>query len=85
VEIYQTSNGVIKPEKDFEGVNEPVGKSRFGATYDFVHQLRDPSIYEEDGRIYLLYSSLPVNGRFLLLNYPLKNEIFDSRTAGNII
>jgi len=48
---------VIKPEKDFEGVNEPVGESRFGATDDFVHQLRDPAIFEENGRIYLLYSS----------------------------
>lgn len=48
---------VIKPEKDYEGVNEPVEESRFGATYDFVHQLRDPAIYEEDGRLFLLYST----------------------------
>lgn len=48
---------VLKPEKDFEGVNEPVKESRFGATYDFVHQLRDPAIFEENGRVYLLYST----------------------------
>lgn len=48
---------VLKPEKDYEGVNEPVGESRFGATYDFVHQLRDPAIFEENGRLYLLYST----------------------------
>ncbi len=48
---------VLKPEKDYEGVNEPVEASRFGATYDFVHQLRDPAIFEEDGRLYLLYST----------------------------
>ncbi len=48
---------VLKPEKDFEGVNEPIEESRFGSTYDFVHQLRDPAIYEEDGRLYMLYST----------------------------
>jgi hypothetical protein len=48
---------VIMPEKDYEGAGEPIGESRFGATYDFVHQLRDPAIYEEDGRVFLLYST----------------------------
>ncbi len=48
---------VLKPEKDYEGVDEPVEESRFGATYEFVHQLRDPDIYEEDGRVFLLYST----------------------------
>ena len=48
---------VIKPVKDFEGGNEPVEQSRFGATYDFVHQLRDPAIYVEQDRVYLLYST----------------------------
>ena len=48
---------VLRPEKDFEGVHEPIEQSSFGATYDFVHQLRDPAIYEEDGRVFLLYSA----------------------------
>ncbi len=48
---------VLKPEKDFEGVHEPVEPSRFGAIHNFVHQLRDPAIYEENGRVYLLYST----------------------------
>ena len=48
---------VLRPEKDFEGVDEPIEESSFGATYDFVHELRDPAIYEEDGRVYLLYSA----------------------------
>lgn len=48
---------VLKPGKDYEGVDEPIERSRFGATYDFVHQLRDPAIYEEDGRLYMLYST----------------------------
>lgn len=48
---------VLKPQKDFEGAFEPVERSSFGSTYDFVHQLRDPAIYVEDGRLYLLYST----------------------------
>ena len=32
---------------------EPSG---FGAAEGAVNQLRDPAIYEEDGRIYLLYA-----------------------------
>ncbi len=48
---------VLKPEKDYEGVDEPIETSSFGSTYDFVHQLRDPAIYEEDGRVYMLYST----------------------------
>ncbi len=48
---------VLKPEEDWEGANEPVQESRFGAINRFVHQLRDPAIYEEDGRVFLLYSA----------------------------
>ena len=48
---------VLKPEKPWEGADQPVHASRFGATYQFVHQLRDPAIYEEDGRVFLLYSA----------------------------
>ncbi len=48
---------VLRPEEPYEGAEEPIRESRFGATYDFVHQLRDPAIYEEDGRLFLLYST----------------------------
>jgi hypothetical protein len=48
---------VIKPEKDYEGVAMPIKPSRWGAGYEFLHELRDPAIYEEDGRLYLLYST----------------------------
>lgn len=48
---------VLRPERDFEGAFEPIEPSRFGATYEFVHQLRDPGIFEEDGRVFLLYST----------------------------
>ena len=48
---------VLTPQEDYEGVNEPVRPSRFGVTYDFVHELRGPAIFEEDGQLYLLYST----------------------------
>ncbi len=48
---------LLRPEKDFEGVDEPIKTSSFGATYEFVHELRDPAIYEENGRVYMLYST----------------------------
>ncbi len=54
---FTEPQSVLKLEKDYEGVNESVEESRFGSTYDFVHQLRDPAIFEEDGRLYLLYST----------------------------
>jgi hypothetical protein len=47
---------VLRPEHDWEGVDEPVRTSRGGWAPDPVHELRDPGIYEEDGRVYLLYS-----------------------------
>lgn len=47
---------VLKPELDFEGAELPLEPSRSGAVHTRVRQLRDPGIYEEDGRTYLLYS-----------------------------
>lgn len=48
---------VLKPEKQWEGAQEPILPSRFGAVHEFVHQLRDPAIFAEDGRLFLLYSA----------------------------
>ncbi|NET62581.1 MAG: hypothetical protein F6K47_42755 [Symploca sp. SIO2E6] len=47
---------VLKPEFDYEGANLPLAPSRFGASFEPVHQLRDPDIFEDRGRIYLTYS-----------------------------
>jgi len=47
---------VLKPEKDYEGVNIPIGPSRGGSAKNAEHALRDPGIFEENGRTYLLYS-----------------------------
>jgi hypothetical protein len=47
---------VLLPEKDWEGANQPVEPSIRSVAYTPVNQLRDPAIFEEDGRIYLLYA-----------------------------
>ena len=47
---------VLRPQTEFEGVNLPIEASRRGYIDERVNQLRDPSIYAEDGDIYLLYS-----------------------------
>lgn len=47
---------VLEPERDYEGANEPLEESEAGAALEPVRQLRDPAIYEEDGRTYLFYA-----------------------------
>lgn len=47
---------VLRPERSWEGAGLPVEPSRRGSIDVPVNQLRDPAVYEEDGRVYLLYS-----------------------------
>lgn len=47
---------VLEPETEYEGGHLPLEPSRRGLVMGPVHQLRDPAIYQEDGRTYLLYS-----------------------------
>ena len=47
---------VLRPERTWEGAELPIEPSRGGAVDVPVNQLRDPAIYEEDGRIWLLYA-----------------------------
>jgi hypothetical protein len=47
---------VLEPEFDWEGANLPLEPSYRGTIMGQVRQLRDPGIFVEDGRIYLLYS-----------------------------
>jgi len=54
---YSEPQSVLRPELDFEGVDSPIEESTWGATYDFDHSLRDPAIYEEDGRVFMVYSA----------------------------
>ncbi len=46
---------VIRPEKDYEGMAYPNKPSNYGSA-THVRQLRDPYIFQENGRTYLFYS-----------------------------
>ena len=47
---------VLKPELDWEGARAPNEPSLRSVAYGCVNQLRDPCIFVEEGRIYLLYA-----------------------------
>ena len=47
---------VLAPKYDFEGVDLPIRPSTGGLDRKPVHELRDPAIYCEDGKTWLLYS-----------------------------
>ena len=47
---------ILRPEMSWEGADLPVEPSRGGAINVPVNQLRDPAIFEEDGRVYFLYA-----------------------------
>lgn len=47
---------VLRPELDWEGAREPLARSHAGPVRGRENALRDPAVYTEDGRLYLLYS-----------------------------
>lgn len=47
---------LLAPETEYEGADLPLKPSSFGGIGGPVRQLRDPAIFREDNRIYLLYS-----------------------------
>jgi len=47
---------VLRPETEWEGASLPETPSHRGAINVDVKQIRDPAIFEEDGRTYLLYA-----------------------------
>ena len=47
---------ILRPERVWEGADAPLEPSIRSVAYGHVNQLRDPAIYEEEGRIYLLYA-----------------------------
>lgn len=47
---------VLEPEMGYEGVDLPVEPSERGPINEKARQLRDPGIFRDDGRTYLLYS-----------------------------
>ncbi len=53
---------ILRPAEPWEGANLPVTVSSSGAAPQPLHELRDPAIYEEAGRTYLLYSTAGESG-----------------------
>ena len=53
---------VLKPEKEWEGASLPLYKSVASAINIPANQLRDPAIFIEDNKNYLLYSIKGENG-----------------------
>ncbi len=47
---------LLHPEKDWEGANAPLEPSIRSTAYGHVNQLRDPAIYTENERVFLLYA-----------------------------
>jgi hypothetical protein len=47
---------ILRPETAYEGGDLPIRPSRRGMAHGRVRELRDPAIYEEDGRTFLLYA-----------------------------
>jgi hypothetical protein len=47
---------ILEPELDYEGADLELAPSVRGWARDRVRQLRDPAVYRENGRDYLLYS-----------------------------
>lgn len=47
---------VLRPERDWEGADAPLEPSIRSTAYGQVNQLRDPAIYTEDKRVFLLYA-----------------------------
>jgi hypothetical protein len=47
---------VLAPEKPWEGADLPLAAGRIGAVDKPIRSLRDPAIFRDDGRTYLLYA-----------------------------
>ncbi|MEJ8851137.1 hypothetical protein [Variovorax rhizosphaerae] len=56
------ANTVLEPATTHEGAGLPLKASVRGAVFEPVRELRDPALFEEDGRVFLLYSVAGENG-----------------------
>jgi len=54
--LVSETREVLRPEKDWEGANLPIEPSYRSAINLPVNQLRDPALFEEEGKTYLLYA-----------------------------
>ena len=51
-----TPKTLLTAETEYEGADCPVEPSKRGSVHHRVHQLRDPCVFEDEGKTYLLYS-----------------------------
>lgn len=47
---------ILRPERVWEGADAPLSPSVRSTAYGHVNQIRDPAVFEENGRTYLLYA-----------------------------
>jgi hypothetical protein len=47
---------ILRPERSWEGADAPLVPSIRSTAYGHVNQLRDPAIFEENGRAHLFYA-----------------------------
>ncbi len=47
---------VLRPEREWEGADVAAAASIRSVAYERVNQLRDPAIFEDEGRMFLLYA-----------------------------
>lgn len=52
---------IAEPTTEYEGVNLPLQESKVGLYYGKTRELRDPYIFEENGKLYLLYTAAGEN------------------------
>jgi hypothetical protein len=55
-------NEVLRPERDYEGADLPPVPSIRGEITERARQIRDPAVFREDGRLYLLYACAGESG-----------------------
>ena len=54
--VESTAVDVLRPEETWEGAEAPLLPSVRSVAYGHVNQLRDPAVYVEDERVFLLYA-----------------------------
>jgi hypothetical protein len=54
--VESTAIDVLRPEETWEGADAPLLPSVRSVAYGHVNQLRDPAVYVEDERVFLLYA-----------------------------
>jgi hypothetical protein len=74
---------VLRPQRDYEGANEPLSPSLRSSVDHCVNQLRDPAIFIEDDNVYLVYAVAGESGLAIarVQDRPLSNRAASLRTA----